>query len=199
MSGLLIAVRSTTGANSRFDPEKLMDKQDTFADCVVQHLPYLKRMVSGLTQNDPMADDIVQETMLKALVHADEFRFESTLKTWLTAIAKNELRQFYRCKWRTCSVPFIAEDLENERSSQADSPRPSYHAPERDALIRQAVSRLPESYRSVVELCDLQRLPLQEAAARLQLTIAAVKTRRQRARKKLRPFIAKLKIFDVSL
>jgi RNA polymerase sigma-70 factor, ECF subfamily len=170
-----------------------MGKQETFADCVVQHLPYLKRMVRGLTRNDPMADDIVQETMLKALLHAGEFRFESTLKTWLTSIAKNELRQFYRCKWRTCYVPLVAEDLESGRSTQVDFPRPTYQTTERDALIREAVSRLPESYRSVVELCDLQRLSLEEAAARLRLTIAAAKTRRRRARKKLRRFVANLK------
>jgi RNA polymerase sigma-70 factor (ECF subfamily) len=173
--------------------------KETFADCVVQHLPYLKRMVRGLTRNDPMADDIVQETMLKALAHADEFRFEATLKTWLTSIAINEVRQLYRCKWRMCAVPLIAGDLESEQSPQVDSSRPSYQAAERDALIRQAVSQLPESYRSVVELCDLQRLPLQEAAARLRLTVAAVKTRRQRARKKLRPLVAKLKTLNDSL
>jgi RNA polymerase sigma-70 factor, ECF subfamily len=168
-------------------------KQGTLADRIVQHLPYLKRMVRGLTRNDPIADDIVQETILKALAHADQFRFESTLKTWLTSIAMNEVRQLYRSKWRMCSVPLIAEDLESEPSPQVDSPRPSYQATQLDGLIRQAVSRLPESYRSVVELCDLQRLPLQEAAARLRLTVAAVKTRRKRARKKLRPFLAKLK------
>jgi RNA polymerase sigma-70 factor (ECF subfamily) len=179
--------------------EKPMPRQEEFANSVAQHLPYLKRMVRGLTRNDPMTDDIVQETVLKALAHADEFRSESTLKTWLTSIAKNELRQFYRCKWRTCSVPLIAEDIESERSSQVDSPRASYQTTDRDALLRHAVSRLPESYRSVVELCDLQRLPLEEAAARLSLTIAAVKTRRQRARKKLRPFVARLKASDDSL
>jgi RNA polymerase sigma-70 factor (ECF subfamily) len=170
-----------------------MSGQDTFADCVVQHLPYLKRIVRSLTRNDPMTDDIVQETVLKALVHAGEFRFESTLKTWLTSIAMNEVRQLYRCKWRMCSAPLIAEDLESEQSPQVDPPRPSYQTAERDGLIRQAVSRLPASYRSVVELCDLQCLPLQEVARRLRLTVAAVKTRRRRARKKLQPFVAKLK------
>jgi DNA-directed RNA polymerase specialized sigma24 family protein len=58
-----------------------------------------------------MTEDIVQEIMLKALAHAEEFRFESSLKTWLVSIAMNEVRQVYRCKWRTRSVPLIAEDL----------------------------------------------------------------------------------------
>jgi RNA polymerase sigma-70 factor (ECF subfamily) len=194
MSGLLIAIRSATGANQSVAQKKSIEKQETFADCLVQHLPYLKQVVRGLTRNDPMTDDIVQETILKALVHADDFRFESTVKTWLTSIARNELRQLYRCKWRTCSVTLATEDLESAGSPQVGSRHPSYQATERDALIRQAVSRLPESYRSVVELCDLQRLPLEEAAARLRLTLAAVKTRRQRARKKLRPLVASLKL-----
>jgi RNA polymerase sigma factor (sigma-70 family) len=170
-----------------------MDKEEAFADCVLQHLPYLRRIVRSLTRDETTTEDIVQETILKALAHADEFRFESSLKTWLTSIAKNECRQLYRCKWRTCSVQMIADELEDQRWSHVDSTRPSYQQAERDALIRQAVSRLPESYRSVVELCDLQRVPLEEAAARLRLTVAAVQTRRRRAREKLRPFVARLK------
>ena len=140
-----------------------------------------------------MAEDIVQQTMLKALVHADQFGFRSTMKTWLISIALNELRQVYRCKRRARLVPLATEILESDQSPQVESPSANYETREREALIRRAVSHLPESYRHVVELCDLQRLPLQEAAARLRLTLAAVKTRRQRARQKLRPFIIKLK------
>jgi RNA polymerase sigma factor (sigma-70 family) len=165
----------------------------TFANCVAQHLPYLTRMVGGLTRNDTTTDDIVQQTMLKALLHADQFRFESTLKTWLTAIAKNELRQLYRCKWQMYSVPLITENLESDRSLQVESAGLKCEVSEREVLIRQAVSRLPKTYRSVVELCDLQGLHLKEAATRLQLTVTTVKTRLRRARSKLRPFVANLK------
>jgi RNA polymerase sigma-70 factor (ECF subfamily) len=170
-----------------------MPGKQEFADSVAQHAPYLSRMVGNLTRSDPMTEDIVQQTILKALVHADQFRFESTMKTWLTSIAMNEVRQIYRCKWRTRSVPLLTENLEGDRSPRVESASRSYQAKESGALIRQAVSRLPEPYRCVVELCDLQRLPLREAAARLRLTLSATKTRRQRALKKLRPFVVKLK------
>jgi RNA polymerase sigma-70 factor (ECF subfamily) len=173
--------------------EDLMHAKEKFADCVAQHLPYLNRLVRSLTGSDSMAEDIVQQTMLKALVHADQFRFQSTLKTWLTSIAMNEVRQVYRCKWRTRSIPLMTENLERHRSLRVECPHPSYQAREREALIRQAVSRLPESYRCVVELCDFQLLSLQEAAARLRLTLPTVKTRRQRARQKLRSLVVKLK------
>lgn len=170
-----------------------MPEQATFVNCIAQHLPYLTRMVSSLTRNDTATDDIVQQTMLKALLHADQFRFESTLRTWLTSIAKNELRQIYRCKWQTSSVPLITENLESNPSFQVESASVKCEVSEREALLRQAVSRLPKSYRSVVELCDLQGLRLRDAATRLHLTLSTVKTRRRRARIKLRPFVANLK------
>jgi RNA polymerase sigma-70 factor, ECF subfamily len=170
-----------------------MPEQATFANCIAQHLPYLKRMVGGMTRNDPMTDDIVQQTILKALGHADQFRYESTLNTWLTSIAKNEVSQLYRCKWRMRSAPLVTENLEGNRSLHTDSVGPNYEAREREAFVRQAVSQLPKPYRSVVELCDLQGLTLKEAAARLRLTMPAIKTRHQRARIKLRPFVAKMK------
>ena len=191
-NGPLNARRKTSAANCSVKDDP-MHAKETFADCVAQHLPYLNRMIRSLTRSDPMTEDIVQQTMLKALVHADQFRFKSTMKTWLTSIAMNEIRQVYRSKWRARAVPLMTENVASGRSPWVECPSPTYQAREQEALVRQAVSRLPEPYRCVVELCDLQLLPLQEAAARLRLTLAAVKTRRQRARKQLRSFVIKLK------
>jgi hypothetical protein len=61
-----------------------MFEQQYFGDFVVQQLPYLKRLVCKLTRGDQIADDIVQQTMLKALIHAHQFRFQPSLKTWLS-------------------------------------------------------------------------------------------------------------------
>jgi RNA polymerase sigma-70 factor, ECF subfamily len=169
-----------------------MNGQEGFADCVVQHLPFLNRLVHNLTRTDSMSEDIVQQIALKALIHADQFRSESTVKTWLTSIAVNEVRQVYRCKWRRRAVPLLTEMLEGSRLLVVDSPNAGYQARERELLIRQAVSRLPEPYRRVIELCDLQCLPTKEVAARLRLTLTAVKSRRRQARKKLSPLVADL-------
>ena len=169
-----------------------MSGQENVSDCVVEYLPFLTRMVRALTRNDSISEDIVQQTMLKALVHADRFRFESTVKTWLVSIAMNEVRQFYRCKWWTRSVPLTTENLESDRFPRVQSPNTVYQAREREVLLRQAVSRLPEPYRSVVELCDLQCLSLKEAASRLRLTLSAIKNRRRRARRKLSSLVSVL-------
>ena len=62
-------------------------------------------------RGDEMAEDVVQHTVLKALTHVDQFRFESTLKTWLTSIAVNEVYQAYRFAARRRAVPLTTETL----------------------------------------------------------------------------------------
>lgn len=73
-----------------------MTDRKTLPDRVAQYLPYLNRFVGNLTRHDQMAEDIVQQTVLKALLHAEQFPFESGVKTWLTSIAVNEVYQMYR-------------------------------------------------------------------------------------------------------
>lgn len=170
----------------------LAGEQQHFADSVAQYLPYLNRFVAYITARDPIAEDVVQQTVLKALTHADQFRSESTLKTWLTSIAVNELRQAYRVAWRSRAVSLMAETLDVNRCQGVEFPSNIWEAKERDLLVRNAVSELPETYRSVVELCELDGVPMREAAQKLGLTLPAVKTRRHRARQKLRRLLAKL-------
>ena len=111
-----------------------------------------------------LAEDIVQQTMLKALTNAGQFRFESALKTWLASIAINEVRQVYRCRWQRKAVGLITENVDRDRSRPLERPNDQYDAKERAVLVRGAVSRPPQTYRIVVELCDFQeRSPLEAA------------------------------------
>jgi RNA polymerase sigma-70 factor, ECF subfamily len=170
-----------------------MAEQQNFGERVAQHLSYLNRFVGSLTRGDQMTEDIVQQTILKALTHADQFRFQSTLKTWLTSIAINEVSQAYRRAWRSRALLLTTENLGLDRRQPVELPNNRYEAEERALLIRNAVSQLPEVYRSVVELCELQCLSMKEAARKLRLTVPAVKARRNRARQKLRPLVEELR------
>lgn len=168
-------------------------EQQNFADCVALHLPFLNRVVHRLMHGDEMAQDVVQQTVLKALMHADQFRFESTLKTWLVSIAVNEVYQAYRLASHRRTVPLMPEAFNLDRCECLEFTNNSYEAKERDLLVRNAVSQLPQTYRCVVELCDLQCIPMKEAAQKLGLTLSAIKTRRHRARQKLQRIVVKLK------
>jgi RNA polymerase sigma-70 factor, ECF subfamily len=173
--------------------DDVMPKQPNFANSVAQHLPFLTRFVRNVMRGDQSVEDVVQQTVLKALTNADQFRFESGLKTWLVSIAINESRQVYRCGWRRRSVPLMTEHVDSIRCQPLDSSNNDYQANERGALMRKAVSRLPQAYRCVVELCDFQQMPMNEAARLLGLTLPAIKSRRHRARHKLLPLVQDLK------
>lgn len=169
-----------------------MPEQYSFADCVAQQVSFLTRTVRMLMRGDQMADDIVQQTVLKALMHADQFRFESSLNTWLVSIAANEIRQAYRNKCRSRAVPLITENGDMDLNQRLEFPNTQYEAKERAVFVRDAVRRLPYKYRTVLELCDFHHVPLKEAARKLGLTLTGIKTRRRRARQKLLPLVAQL-------
>ena len=190
----MLEVESTTMNPSNSRHKRLTMGQDKLVDSVAEHLPHLTRVVRGLTRCDTSVEDIVQQTVLKALTHADQFRFDSTLKTWLTSIAWNEVRQLRRSKWRARTVPLM-DNVEGHRSGSREfrSASDGYEAKEREALVRQAVSHLPQAYRCVVELCDFQEIPLREVARKLSLSLAAVKSRRHRAKEKLLRLVKNLR------
>jgi RNA polymerase sigma-70 factor, ECF subfamily len=157
---------------------------------VAQYLPFVTSFVRKLMRYDQFAEDRVQQTVLKAIYNAYQFRFESALKTWLTAIAVNEVRQAYRSNQR--AIPLLTEGPSVYRSIRVAFQENCYEAKERDMLVRHAVSRLPQIYRSVIELCDLQCLPLKQAARELGLTLSAIKSRRHPALNKLRLLMAEM-------
>ena len=70
-----------------------MVDQQHFADSVARHVPFLSRVVRSHVRGDQIAEDIVQQTVLKALTSADQFGSESALTTWLASIAINEACQ----------------------------------------------------------------------------------------------------------
>ena len=166
--------------------QPVIDKE-TFVSNIAAHLPYLRRLAYRLTRGDAMSEDVVQQTLLKALTHCRQFRFESALKSWLFTIAVNEARQMYRSSRRT----EVLSTLDTVGATGAN-PESDYAARERAAAVRDAVARLPDRYRAVIELYDLQLLPLHEVAARLSLPPQLIKLHRHRARRKLRPIVERL-------
>ena len=86
-----------------------MPTQPNFANSVARHLPYLKRIARRLTQYGSLTEDLVQQTRLKALVHADQFRCESSLKTWLTSMARNATR--FTAVKSECGVSHLSRNV----------------------------------------------------------------------------------------
>jgi RNA polymerase sigma-70 factor (ECF subfamily) len=144
-------------------------------------------MVRTRVRNSHDADDVVQETLLLAFRHFEQFRFEASFCTWLYRIAINVIRGRLRRPetWRS-----VVNDLRTPECIDLPDPGQSALAAlertEAHSQLYAAVARLPALYQEVVELRDFKDQSLKEAAAILHLSVPAIKSRHHRARSLLR-------------
>jgi RNA polymerase sigma-70 factor (ECF subfamily) len=165
-------------------------RRDLFGDLIAPHLSQLSRIIRATIGDQSEVEDIVQQTALKAFTHLAQFRFEAGFRTWLIQIAINEARQWRRQNASSRFLEFAAPTFsELPIADQRHSPLIEYQRCETGAQVRAALAHLPEKYRIVIFLRELEELSISEVAARLGLTIPAVKTRHRRARQKVSGFL----------
>jgi RNA polymerase sigma-70 factor (ECF subfamily) len=146
---------------------------------VEQHIPRLRRYARALTGDRAAADDLVQDTLERALSRFQLWRQGSDLRAWLFTIMHNIFVNQVRSRARR-----YHESLETEPTAG------TLHAPEPDWLelrdIASALSRLPHEQRVVVLLVGLEQFTYEEAAQVLGVPIGTVMSRLSRARARLR-------------
>jgi RNA polymerase sigma-70 factor (ECF subfamily) len=167
-------------------------QQDLFNELIVPHLRPLSSMVRASIGAHPDAEDIVQQASLKAFTHLTQFRFEASFRTWLIRIGLNEVRQWRR-KQGSSPLKSLAFATLTELSAVDPAHSPLVECERNEAVgqLRVAVARLPEKYRQVLLLRDLEDLSISEVAGRLGLSIPGVKTRHLRARRKVARLLAR--------
>jgi RNA polymerase sigma-70 factor (ECF subfamily) len=163
----------------------LAGRPEAFGDLVQPHLPSISRLARARVQNDSEAEDVVQQALLKALLHLGQFRGEASFRTWLSAIAINETGHFRRAASAVASVRPLPDGRAEKLADPSGSPETRFQRDQEIERLRQAVRRLPEKYRLMIQLRDLRELNVAETARRLSITVAAVRTRHHRARKLL--------------
>ncbi len=144
------------------------------------------------------ADDIVQDSFLKAYRHLGVFRSEANFSTWVTRIAINECLAMRRRRHKqdsmTDSLDAPVETEEGPVSSDVpcsgETPEEQYSRTEVAGAVQRAIQSLKEPYRTVLILRDLQGVSTPDAARLLSISIPAVKTRLLRARQQLRSLLA---------
>ncbi|MCP3974270.1 MAG: RNA polymerase sigma factor [bacterium] len=136
------------------------------------------------------AEDVAQNTLLKAAEHIAQFRGESSLRTWLHTIATNECRMIQRRRQPDSLDSVYEEIASGARSDQSDvdmaDPEELALEAETRREIVVALDRLPENYRRVLLLKDGCGLRSAEVADILDTTVPAVKSLLFRARRSLR-------------
>lgn len=160
-------------------------REDAFARWVVPEIPVLLRVASSLTGQVADAEDLVQDTLIRAYRAVDRFNGEHP-RAWLLTILRNTHINRGR---RRLPVLFREPDTEVERSAFGAEP----HTPEElvvdatfDTGVEQALRTLPARFRQVVELVDVAGLSYAEAASVLEIPQGTVMSRLHRARNRMR-------------
>jgi RNA polymerase sigma-70 factor, ECF subfamily len=146
------------------------------------HRPPLFRVACAWSHDRALADDLVQETLVKALEHADQLRDPERLRGWLFRIMANCWRDHLRTLRPTLDI----EALDEELFGSDETPDLAFGRSETVARVRAAVARLPIGQRQVVTLVDLEEFSYAEVAAILGIPIGTVMSRLCRARLALR-------------
>jgi len=150
------------------------------------------RIAQHITQNREDAEDVMQDAFLKAYEKLEQFQGNSKFYTWLVRIAVNESLMRLR-KRRTGKMVSIDEDIETDEGSVprdladwAPDPEQNYNQAELAEILRKTIQGLPQGFRIVFVLRDVEGLSTEETAETLGLSIPAVKSRLLRARLQLR-------------
>jgi RNA polymerase sigma-70 factor (ECF subfamily) len=162
---------------------------DTFGSEVLGYLEPLFATAMRLTRNRADAEDLVQDTVVKALRFRDRFEPGTNLRAWLYTILHNTWRNRVRDTAREALD--VDSDRIEELASTADGPA-EIETPERvllratmDADLRDALEDLPEAFRQAVWLRDVEEFSYAEIAKMLEVPIGTVMSRISRGRRQL--------------
>ncbi|PSQ87053.1 MAG: RNA polymerase subunit sigma-70 [Bacteroidetes bacterium QS_3_64_15] len=147
----------------------------------------LRRFVLKLVDDADEAENIVQETFTEAYQQIEDFRGESSVSTWLFSIARHLAYGHLRTSDRHNYLEHeTIEFLQADQGGSAAATRKEVELSERKQIMHDALQELPEHYRRVVQLRDLEEKSTRETAEQLELTEVNVRVRLHRARKQLR-------------
>lgn len=152
----------------------------------------LYRLARGILRNDGEAEDVVQETYVRAFTHLESFRGDSSLATWLARIAMNEAlgrlrRRRPNVEWTTLPPGVLeAQVIRFPLSATSEDPEKSMAQREIQHVVEHAIDELPEAFRIVFITRVIEGMNVEETADILGLKPETVKTRLHRARNMLR-------------
>lgn len=158
------------------------------------HVPRVYNLAKRMLNNDADAEDVTQDVLLQVVRKLSTFRGEAAFTTWLHRVTVNAALAVRR-KRNQRDEHRVHDPLENftNDGQHAGHVRPWPRLPddvaldqEQHEMIEQAIAQLPETYRDVFVLADVQELPNAEIGELLDLSVAAVKSRLHRARLMMR-------------
>lgn len=179
--------------DQRLVQASLAGDAEAFGDLVRRYQDRLFATLYRLTGSAEDAQDLVQEAFLRAYQNLDRFLGESAFYTWVYRIGVN-LALNRRRRWRSGPrfLPLNRGDRPDHDVAgdhEAENPARRLESLETGERVQQALSRLPEEFRSVVILKDFDGLRYEEIAGLLDIPVGTVRSRLHRARAELRELL----------
>lgn len=166
-------------------------KQDDFNEEIIPHLDALYNFALRLTSDPNEAEDLVQDTVVKAYRFFSSYEKGTNAKAWLFRILKNSYINNYRKKSKKPQqvdydeVSTFYETVRAERTDTSDLEDKMYREL-MDDDITGALEQLPEDFRTVVLLCDVEGFTYEEIANMLDVPIGTIRSRLHRGRNLLK-------------
>ncbi len=154
----------------------------------IPHMPALYTFAVRMTRDEDDASDLVQETYLKAYRFFDKFERGTNCKAWLFRILKNSYINRFRKSSKapdTVEYDVIEEFYETIRDSSVETSvlEEQIFSQALDDEVSTALNRLPDEFRTVIILCDIENFTYEEIAEFIDCPIGTVRSRLHRARK----------------
>jgi RNA polymerase sigma-70 factor (ECF subfamily) len=167
--------RSTTAPSADPNPDDL-------SALVAAYSEPIYRVALSVVRDPSLAEDVAQDTLVKAWIALPTFRGESSLKSWVLRIARNTAISSIRANRMVAMDPFTMPEAESRADGSVERKVEDREAMQ-DFVV--ALGELDDLSRSVVVLREIEGLPYDEIADVLDVPLSTVKTRLMRARKRL--------------
>jgi RNA polymerase sigma-70 factor (ECF subfamily) len=194
--GTKIMLEKTTVPDSSLEDRQLVDlarKGDdaAFGELVRRYWTRCVDLACYYVRNRDDGEDQVQNAVLKAYQHLDQYQGEAEFSTWLARIVVNQCLMLLRAKKRTRFVYLDHSSPEPnagpvQLAARQPSPEGEFAVRELSGVLRHEIRRIPPLLRNVMMLRDVEELPLAEVSEALGITASAAKSRLVRARAELR-------------
>ena len=158
-----------------------------FEELVTKYQSKVFSMALSFTRNREAADDLAQEVFLKAYLALPRFHGKSEFGTWLYRISINHIKDYLRKKGRAKEVSLDdVQEIAFSNKEQTERAEQERETEARRTLVQRFVQGLPEKYRVIVTLRDIQGLAYEQISQALHLSPGTVDSRLHRARRMLR-------------
>jgi RNA polymerase sigma-70 factor, ECF subfamily len=180
-----VVLTQTADAETSLVEQSLRGDRNAYGELVRLHYPGVVQVVYRLCGDAGLAEDMAQETFLRAWINLPSFHLQSSLRNWLYRIAVNAALDVLRRRPEEALEDEAAEML----IDQAAGPETALIEKERMTLLQQAMRSLPEAARSVLVLREYGGLSYHEMASVLDVPVGTVMSRLNYARNRLRELL----------